>query len=151
MPLSCTTDWAASESGRARLKWQMESYIHWQEERVEMLRCSGAPVDAEQHEQPSSSTPQPGQVREGRADAPTGVGAEGEGAGLGAPVDAEQHEQPSTRAPHARWRRPPSRAAAGRPSVTSRSTPESHPATQATRMLPIEAGQSVLHRLPWVD
>jgi hypothetical protein len=41
---------------------------------------SGAPVDADQHEQPSSGATQPGQVRRGRGNAPTGAGAEGEGA-----------------------------------------------------------------------
>jgi hypothetical protein len=58
------------------------------------LCCS--PVDAEQYEQPSTGARQPGQVRQGRGDAPTDAGAEGEGARPGAPVDVEQHEQPST-------------------------------------------------------
>ena len=49
----------------------------------------------EQHEQPSTGAGPPGQVRRGRGDAPTGAGAQAEGAGRRAPVDAEQHGQPS--------------------------------------------------------
>jgi hypothetical protein len=54
------------------------------------------------HEQLSTGAGQPGQVRRGRGDAPTGIKDVPEGAGPGAPVDAEQHEQPSDSARHAR-------------------------------------------------
>ena len=55
----------------------------------------GAPVDADQHEQPSTSVGQLGQVQGGRVDALTCAAVDQEGARLGAPVNADQHEQPS--------------------------------------------------------